>query len=102
MDVKTKYDINDNVWYIHPTSEKAVCGKIIDISVKIKSKPIYQPDRFGRRSLIKTGDFEPLIYTPTYILEDSLKFDGVTKSELEVFESKEKLKEHYLNKINSL
>ena len=33
MDLSTKYNINDEVWFLHPQSQKVVQGRIKDIKL---------------------------------------------------------------------
>ena len=91
MEIITKYNINEEVWFIHPLSQKAVCGRIKGINIRVEGKPKYRCGE--RRDLIKTGEYEEQRFVHTYTIDDQIRKEGVTRSEYDLFANKEDLKD---------
>ena len=91
MDIKTKFNINDKVWIIHPLSKKAVQGCIKGIYIIIEGKPKHKHSGDGKRGLIRTGEYESQKFVDRYIIDDMITKEGVSKTEYDVYETKEKL-----------
>ncbi len=100
MELKTKYNINDEVWFVHPQSQRAVCGKVMGIRLEVRGQPKYKAGE--RRNLIMTGEYEARQYYPTYTMDDNIRKEGVTKSETEIFETKELLVNSIKEKADKL
>lgn len=92
MNIETKFEINDEVWFIN-SAQKAFSSKITEISIRVLSQPIYKTGE--RRDLLKTGDYKnkgkQVYYTldnPSYAPTSN---KSITKSEHELFKTKEEL-----------
>lgn len=100
--IETTYNINDEVWFIHPLSKKAVSGRIKSINIQVKSSPIYTTPKDGKRSLIHTGEYKTSSTIILYTVDDQVRKEGVTKNQSELFTTKEELKSQMIENINSL
>ena len=100
MEIKTKFDINDEVWFLHPQSQKAVSGRIKEINIRIGGNPKYRTG--DRRDRIATGEYEKRLYSHSYQIDDQIRREGIGKSEYDLFLTKEELKESLKTKISSL
>lgn len=89
MELTTKFNINDEVWFIHPNTQKAVLGRIQEINLKVGGKPKYRTG--DRRDLIRTGEYTEQKFVNVYHIDDMVRKEGVTKREDEIFTSKEDL-----------
>lgn len=91
MEVETKYNINDKVWFINPQSGMVVSGKIIEIKISIRSREIKKCG--DKRDLIPTGEYKEVLRANFYYI--NLNGIMICKDEDRIFISKEHL-------INSL
>jgi hypothetical protein len=90
MEIKTEYNINDELWFIHPRSGKPASGKVVTITVEVVGRQITKAGQ--KRDLIKTGDYAPKSRFTRYYLDDrGSKNETVCKSQYDLFVSKEKL-----------
>lgn len=89
MEIKTKFNINDDVWFIHPVSQLCVEGKIIEIGIKVKSKKRYKHGT--KRDLIFTGEYEEQRFLHNYYLTDKCTDNQICKNETQIFKTKSAL-----------
>lgn len=57
MTITTKFNINDEVWFIRPSTQKAIKGKIEGVAIKVDSEVKYIHD--DKKGLIRTKDLTP-------------------------------------------
>ena len=100
--IETTYNINDEVWFIHPVSKKAVSGRIKFINIKVDGRPVYRTSNDGKRSLIRTGEYTTKGMVILYTIDDQVRKEGVTINQNELFTTKEQLKSEMIQNINSL
>lgn len=100
MEITTKFNINDEVWFVHPLSQNAVCGRIKEIHIKVGGKPKYR--RGNKRDLIRTGEYEEQRFVHTYSIDDQIRKEGVTRSEYDLFPTKDGLKDELKRRAESL
>lgn len=100
MGIETKFNINDDAWFVHPTSLKAVSGKVREIKVEITSETIKRTG--NKRDLINTGEYKMRGIFINYLLDDNVRKEGVLRRQSDVFSSKDELKQTMLNKVNQL
>lgn len=100
MTLTTKYEINDEVWFLHPLSQKAVIGRVRDIQLNVGSKAEYRTG--DRRNLIKTGEYKQAGIFVVYTLDDHVRKEGCMKSERDLFPTKEALIESIKVKADNL
>jgi len=100
MEITTKYNINDEVWFVHPLSQKAVCGRVNGINIKVGGKAKYRTGE--HRDLIKTGEYEEQRFTHTYTIDDQIRKEGITKTEHELFINKDELKQRLMSEVENL
>jgi len=93
MDIKTKFDINDEVWFVHPNTQRAVQGRIKEINIKIGGKPKYRCVTDGKKSMIRTGEYETQLFVHKYLIDDNVRKEGVSKSGYDIHKTKEELTE---------
>ena len=102
MDIKTKFDINDEVWFVHPNTQRAVQGRIKEINIKIGGKPKYRYPTDGTRGLIRTGEYETQLFVHVYLIDDNVRREGVSKGVYDIHKTKEELVESLKLKADSL
>lgn len=68
MEIATKYNLNDELWFIHPQIFMPVVAKVKGCTVEFISKPEHKSD--GKRGLIPTGNYLPDSIRETYKLVD--------------------------------
>ena len=102
MEIKTKFNINDEVWFLHPLSQKAVQGRISSINIEVRGKPKYRHSDDGKRGLIRTGEYEPQMFVHRYTIDDMVRKEGVSKSDYDLHLTKEALIESLKLKADRL
>ena len=102
MEIKTKFNINDEVWFVHPNTQRAVQGRIKEINIQIGGKPKYKHPDNGTRGLIRTGEYETQQFVHRYSIDDNIRKEGVTKGEYDIYETKEQLVESLKLKADRL
>ena len=102
MEIKTKFNVNDEVWFVHPTSQRAVQGRIMGMQIRIDGKPKYRRSDDGKRGLIRTGEYEAQRFVHLYSIDDNVRKEGCTKGEYDIYETKEQLVESLKAKADSL
>lgn len=89
MIIETKFNINDDVWFVHPKSQQCISGKVITIEIRIGSRAKQKGD--GKRGLIPTGEYEEQKFIHSYYLSDKVNKESIFKQDYQLFNSKEKL-----------
>ncbi len=92
MTITTKFNINDEVWFIYPRTQKVICGRVGSMSIKVHSRKLYEPD--DKKGLIATGEYKETSQEVVYQLFNESTGD-VFRKETELFPTKQEL-------INSL
>lgn len=94
MTITTKFNINDEVWFIHPRTQLAVQGKVCGIECRVNGMAKYEtsPNTKLRRP---NGDYEKALDTNKYSIDHKSTKDKLPKYENELFPTKQEL-------INSL
>lgn len=100
MKIETRYDINDEVWFIHPYSKKAISGVIAGIRCEVKSKPEYRTG--DKKDRIKTGEYLPLFHTHYYQIDDRINKNFIGLYEYDLFKSKEDLSQSLIDKAKEM
>lgn len=94
MNIPTRFEINDEVWFLSPELRIA-SAKIIEINIRIKSREIMKPAKNGIKGLVKTGEYEPVNYAHQYTVSYySLGRKTLLFSAHELFRSRERVVEH--------
>lgn len=75
MTIETKFNINDDVWFVHPKSQQCVSGKIVEIDIKIGSR--VKMKRHGSRGLIASGEYEQQKFIHAYYLSDKINQERI-------------------------
>jgi hypothetical protein len=99
MEIKTKYNIDDEVWF-YIGSEVPIKCKITGIKVEVSSTE--EKVAGEKRDLIKTGKHIP--NNPTFSYDIKFRthpFQHPSVSERYLYSSKEELKEKMINRINN-
>lgn len=94
MTITTKFDINDDVWFIHPRTQLAFQGKVCGIECRIGGREQYKANP-NSKGLLPIGEYKMSMYAKMYIIDDKATKDRFSKPENELFPTKQEL-------INSL
>lgn len=92
MTIATKFNINDEVWFIHPKTQIAESGKIGFISIDVQGTEILEPD--NKKGLSETGDYKEKSQEIVYQIYNGSRCE-ILKKENHIFSTKQEL-------INSL
>ena len=102
MEIKTKFNVNDEVWFVHPNTQRAVQGRIMGIQIRVDGKPKYKHKCNGMRGVVRTGEYEAQSFTHLYSIDDNIRKEGCTKGEYDIYETKEQLVESLKAKADNL
>lgn len=91
MELTTKFNINEQVWFLHPQSQRAVQGTIVGIQIRIGSQPQYIRSNDGKKGLIKTGQYKEQKFVNIYTIDDNIRKEGVSKAEYDIYYTKDQL-----------
>ena len=94
MTITTKFNINDEVWFIHPKTQRVVQGKVCGIDCMVNSRKKYEANP-NNKGLIPTGEYETMWSKNRYDIYDKVAKDRYSVYEQSVFPTKQEL-------INSL
>ncbi len=70
MNITTKFDINQKVWFVCGETRKIKCERVKGIKVLVTCKPVFDTDAITKR-LITTGEFKQDFTLPYYHLEST-------------------------------
>ena len=102
MEIKTKFNINDEVWFVHPISKRAVQGRVMQIEIHAQGKHKYRRSDNGKLGLVKTGEYESSYFLIQYCIDDNVRKEPCTLPEYQVHETKEQLLERISATIEPL
>lgn len=91
MELTTKFNINEEVWFLHPQSQRVVQGKIMGIQIRIGSQPQYRHSTDGKKGLVKTGEYKEQRFVNIYHIDDNIRKEGVSKAEYDIYYTKDQL-----------
>ena len=91
MEIRTKFNINDEVWFVHPNTNRSVQGRIKEIKIRICGKENYKRINNGKLGLICTGEYEPQQSAHIYYIDDNVTNQCISKSAYDIYQTKEEL-----------
>lgn len=90
MQIETKYNVNDEVWAIHPAAKKAISGKVSGINGLQTSKREVKEIE-GTTEMMATGNLILGDMNIHYQIDFGPDYQAAMMMEGEVFASKEEL-----------
>ena len=88
MTITTKFNINDEVWFIYQSVQKVGCGKVGDVTIKVQGTQILEPD--NKKGLAPTGNYKEKSKEIIYQIYNESRGE-ILKKESELFLTKEAL-----------
>lgn len=70
MNITTKFDINQKVWFVCGETRKIKCERVKGINVVVTSKPVYKSE-LRKKELVPTGECKEYFILPYYHLEST-------------------------------
>ena len=70
MNITTKFDINQKVWFVCTETRKVKCERVKGINAVVTSKPVYKSE-LRKKELVPTGECEQDFILPYYHLEST-------------------------------